>query len=106
MRGMRPGICGSSVRVREVGKSARGPFPYTRGGRLTDEGNVNAARGERATLGGPAQTVLEDPGIEVVLRLLRQAEVGVRNALEDVVVVLRRPEDARGRVRHVPTRTG
>ena len=62
---------------------------------LTDEGNVNAARGQWAAFGGPSETVLEDPGVEVVLCLLGKTQARVCDTLEDVVVVLRRPENAR-----------
>ena len=55
---------------------------------VVDECNVHTAFREWTALGSPAKTVLEDPRIEVVPCLLGEAEAGVCNALEDVVVVL------------------
>lgn len=64
------------------------------GAQRTDERDINAARREGTALGRPAKTVLEDPRVKVLLLLLGQAQARIGNALQDVVVVLRRPEDA------------
>ena len=58
------------------------------------------------TLGGPSETVLEDPGVEVLHCVFGETEVGVGDALEDVVVVLGCPENARRRVRNIPAGFG
>ena len=68
----------------------------------TDEGNVNTAGGEGTTFSCPAKTVLENPCVEVLLLLLSQTERWVGDALQDVVVVLRRPEDRWRGVGNVP----
>lgn len=68
----------------------------------TDEGDIDAAWCEGPALGRPAQAVLEDPLVELVLRILGEAQIQVRDALQDVVVVLRRAEDRWRRVGDVP----
>ena len=70
--------------------------------KLTDEGNIDTTRSEWPTIGGPSQTVLQDPGVELCLCFVRKAQIGSRNALQDVVVVLRRTEYAWGRVWNIP----
>lgn len=42
----------------------------------TDESDINTTWGQWATFGSPAQPVLEDPGVEVVLGVLRESEIG------------------------------
>jgi hypothetical protein len=42
----------------------------------------------------PCQSILLDPHIELVFGILSEMEVRFRNALQDVVVVLRHAEDA------------
>jgi hypothetical protein len=68
----------------------------------TNESDIDTTLGEWAPLGGPSETVLENPGIESSLCLSSQPQIWIRNTLEDVVVVLRGPEDGRARVRNVP----
>ena len=68
----------------------------------TNKSDIDTARGEGAALGGPPETVLENPGVESGLGLGSQPQVWICNTLEDVVVDLRRPEDGRARVRNVP----
>jgi len=70
--------------------------------RLTDEGNIDATWSERPTLRRPSQPVLLDPRVELIFGYLGEAEIGWRNSLQNIVVVLRRAEDAWGRVGHVP----
>lgn len=41
----------------------------------TNEGNIDTARGEGASLGRPAETVLSDPGIEAILLFLGQTKI-------------------------------
>lgn len=69
---------------------------------LTNEGDIHSARRKGTALGSPSQTVLENPGVELIFSLLRQAKVRSGDALKNVVVVLRCPEDARRRIRHIP----
>ena len=69
---------------------------------LTNEGDIDTAWCKGTALGGPSETVLENPSIKGRLGLSSQPEVWVRNTLENVVVVFRRPEDGRTRVRNVP----
>lgn len=73
---------------------------------ITDESNVNTTLSQGTALGGPSETIFENPGVETLLRLFREAEIGIRNALKDVVVVLGCPEDAWGRIRDIPARMG
>lgn len=68
----------------------------------TNKGNIDTAFSQRPALRGPSQSVLQNPRIEIILRLLRKAEVGGGDALKDVVVVLCRPEDGWRRVGNVP----
>lgn len=68
----------------------------------TNEGNVHTTRSKRTTLCSPSQTVLENPGIKVVLLVLGETQTGICDTLEDVVVVLGCPENRRRRVRNVP----
>jgi len=68
----------------------------------TDESDIDTTWGEGAALRGPSETVLENPGVESGLCLGSQPQVWIRNTLKDIVVVLRRPEDGRARVRNVP----
>jgi len=68
----------------------------------TNESDINTAWGKGTALSGPSETVLENPGIESGLGLRSQPQVWICNTLEDVVVVLRRPEDGRAWVRNVP----
>ena len=68
----------------------------------TNESDIDTTWGKGATLGGPSETVLENPGVKSGLCLRSQPQVWIRNTLEDVVVVLRRPEDGRARVRNIP----
>ena len=72
----------------------------------TDESDIDTAWGKGAALGGPSETVLENPGIESGLGLGSQPQVWIRNTLEDIVVVLRGPEDGWARVRNVPSYGG
>ena len=69
----------------------------------TDEADINATRGERTALCSPAESVLGDPRVESILLLLSEAQIRSCDALEDVVVVLGDAEDARGRVRDIPS---
>ena len=62
---------------------------------LTDERDVDTSCSQRATVCGPAQTVLVDPLIERILCFLSQTEIGRGDTLEDIVVVLRGTEDGR-----------
>lgn len=68
----------------------------------TDECDVDATRREGPTFCGPSESVLEDPGIEVVFGVLGEAQIWGRDALQDVVVVLGGPEDAGRWVGNVP----
>lgn len=70
--------------------------------RLTNDGDVDTTGCKRTTGDGPAQTILEDPSIELLLGLGGQTEVGGGDTLEDVVVVLGGPEYCRRRVGHIP----
>ena len=63
-------------------------------GSHTNECDVNTTWCKGATLRSPAKAVLSDPCVEVVLRLLRETKVGRSDTLKNVVVVLRRTEDA------------
>lgn len=69
---------------------------------LTNEGNIHPAGCEGTALRSPSQTVLENPGVELIFSFLGQAKVRSGDALENVVVVLCCPEDARRRIRHIP----
>lgn len=69
---------------------------------LTNEGNVHSSGRKGTALGSPSQTVLENPSVELILGLLGQAKAGIGDALENVVVVLGRPKDARRRIRYIP----
>ena len=95
IRGIKPGIWGSSI------TTVRWIYMYNLKG-PTDESDINTAFSEGSTLSSPPETVLENPGIESGLGLGSQPQVWIRDALEDVVVVLRRPEDSWARVRNVP----
>lgn len=75
---------------------------YT-GKNLTNEGDIDTAWGKGTALGGPSETVLENPSIKGRLGLRSQPEVRVRNTLENVVVVFRRPEDGGAWVRNIPS---
>ena len=68
----------------------------------TDESDIDTAWGKGAALSGPSEPIPENPGVESGLGLVGQPQVRIRNTLEDVVVVLRRPEDGRAWVRNVP----
>ena len=68
----------------------------------TNESDIDTTCGKGAALGGPSETVLENPGVYNGLCLRSQPQVWIRNTLEDVVVVLRSPEDGQARVRDVP----
>ena len=95
IRGIKPGIWGSSGTK----------FRWTHVRTLkepTNESDIDTAWGEGAALGGPSEAVLENPGVESGLCLGSQPQVWIRNTLEDVVVVLCRPEDGRAWVRNVP----
>ena len=63
-------------------------------GSRTNECDVNTTWCKGTTLRSPAKAILGDPRVEVVLRLLRETKVGGSDTLQDVVVVLRRTEDA------------
>ena len=96
MRGMRPGIWGSSGELLGCIKRGNKLAP-------TNEGNIDASWGKWATLRGPAQAVLQDPRVEAVLCFLGEAKVRGSDALQDVVVVFGGAEHARRRVGNVPT---
>lgn len=68
----------------------------------TDECNIYTARCERASFGGPSQTILENPSIKSILCLLSEAKVWGSDTLKDIVVVLGCAEDTRRRVRNIP----
>jgi hypothetical protein len=68
----------------------------------TYESDIHATGGKGTAFGCPAQAVLEDPRVKVLLSSFCEAEIGVGNALKDIVVVLRRAENARGGVRDIP----
>lgn len=70
--------------------------------RPTDERDINTTRCQWATFRGPAQAVLEDPGIEIIFGVPGEAQVGRGHTLEDVVIVLCRPEHGWRRVGHIP----
>lgn len=72
----------------------------------TYESDVNATRGERASLCGPTKTIFKDPSIEKVFVVLSKAKVGGCYALEYVVVVLRDAENAWGGVGNIPKYSG
>src|SRR6266436_2639843 len=69
---------------------------------LTNQGNIDATWSERPSLRRPSQPVLLDPRVELIFGCLGEAEIRWRNSLQKIVVVLRRAEDAWGRVGHVP----
>ena len=73
---------------------------------FTNESDIDTAWGERAALSGPSETVLENPSVESGLGLWGQPKVRIRNTLENVVVVFRRPEDGRAWVRDIPGKWG
>jgi hypothetical protein len=79
MRGIRPGICGSSVLKMLVGQPTSRIF----GVGPTDKGNVDTTLGKWPTLRRPTKTVLEDPSVEGVLPVLGQTEAGIRDAYDD-----------------------
>jgi len=68
----------------------------------TDESYIYTTARERASVSCPAQPVLLDPGIKVVFGLLSETKGGRCDALQNIVVVLRRPEDGGRRVWNVP----
>ena len=68
----------------------------------TNERNVDAPTCERAALSCPTQSILEDPSVKVIFGFLSESKVGRGNALQYIVVVLGRSEDARGWVWDVP----
>jgi len=70
---------------------------------LTDESNVNTARGQGSALRSPSKSIFQNPSIELVFRLLGEAEVWSSNALQDVVVVFCRAEYARRWVWYIPS---
>lgn len=72
----------------------------------TDEDDIDATRCERAALSCPAETVLENPRVEVVLCVLCEAQRGVSNTLEDVVVVFGGSEHRWRWVWHIPKSQG
>lgn len=72
--------------------------------RVINESDIDATLRKWSAFRGPAQAILEDPLVECTLLLLREAQRWVRNALQDVVVVLRGTENSRRRVRHIPAK--
>jgi hypothetical protein len=95
MRGIRPGICGSSC-SKVSWKGTRGENSYTY------ECNVYTTGCKGTAFRGPTETIFENPRIEILLCLIRKTKVGMSDALENVVIVLGRPEDARRRIWNVP----
>lgn len=97
MRGIRPGIWGSSLQnkhqISAVLAGTRGP---------TNECDVNPSSGKRSALCGPTETVFEDPGIKIIFGILGQAKIRWSDTLQDIVVVLGCSEHAGRRVRNVP----
>ena len=68
----------------------------------TNEGDIDTTRCEWTTFGGPSQTVLQDPGVELSLGFVRKAQIRGCDTLQDVVVVLCRAENAWRWVRDIP----
>ena len=95
MRGIRPGICGSSF-CKVSRKATRVKISYTY------ERDIYTTGCERSAFCGPAEAILENPAIKILLCLVCKTKVWSSDALENVVVVLGRPEDAWGRVWNVP----
>lgn len=62
---------------------------------LTNECDIHTTLGQRSTFCDPAQTVFVYPLVKVGLRIICQTKIRGCNALEDVVIVLGRAEDAR-----------
>jgi len=91
MRGMRPGIWGSSRTVEYLPIEPK-----------TDESHIDTTWSKRTSFSSPTQAILEDLGIKSVFCLLGQAKVRRSHSLEDVVVVFGSAEDARWWVRNVP----
>ena len=60
---------------------------------LTNECNIYTTGRKGSAFGCPPETILENPGVKVVLCFLTETEIGIGDTLEDVVVVLRRTED-------------
>jgi len=84
--GMRPGICGSSA-SRDVNTRAH----ISERGALTHEDDIDTTRSQGTTLGEPVPLcILLDPLVECLLLGLGEPKRRVRDALEDVVIVLGR----------------
>ena len=94
IKGIKPGICGSSVAMSE--KRAHADRDHT------DESNVDTTRGEGTTFGCPINTVLGDPCVEVRFGFRGKTKIRSSDALQNVVVVLGGTEDARRWVRNIP----
>jgi hypothetical protein len=69
---------------------------------LTNEDNIDTTRCKGTALSRPSQPIFKNPGVKTVLVFLGETKVRLCDALQDVVVVFGRAEDARRRVRHIP----
>ena len=71
-------------------------------GNRTYERDIDATLGKRATFGGPTKSIFQDPGVKIIFGFLGEAQIGCRDALEDVVIVLGCAENAGRGIRNVP----